>query len=56
MITDVKLKNQYNEKYSLTIQYHDNAKNISAEDVEPIRKQVAQVLNSIYKAKLVGEV
>ncbi|NCQ65512.1 MAG: hypothetical protein COZ34_03335 [Candidatus Pacebacteria bacterium CG_4_10_14_3_um_filter_34_15] len=56
MITDVKLKNQYNENYSFTIQYHDNAKNISAEDVEPIRKQVAQVLNSIYKAKLVGEV
>ncbi len=56
MVTDVKLKNQYNENFSFTITYHDDAKNISAEDVEPIRKQVAQVLNSIYKAKLVGEV
>lgn len=56
MITDVKLKNQYNQNYSFTIQYHDDSKNISAEDVEPIRKQVARVLDSIYKAKLVGEV
>jgi len=56
MVTDIKLKNKYNQNYSFAITYHDDAKNISTDEVEPIRKQVALVLNSIYKAKLVGEV
>jgi phenylalanyl-tRNA synthetase beta chain len=56
LVVDVKLKNQYKNNYSFIITYHDDSKNISADDVEPIRKQVAQTLDSIYKAKLVGTV
>lgn len=55
-VVDVKLKDQYKQNYTFTITYHDENKNISAQEVEPIRKQVDKVLDSIYKAKLVGEV
>ncbi len=55
-IVKVELKDKYKQNYSFTITYHDDNKNISTDDVEPVRKQVAEVLSSIYKAKLVGKV
>lgn len=56
LIKDVELKDQYKQNYSFTITYHDEAKNISTDDVKPIRKKIDQALKSVYQAELVGSV
>ncbi|MCB9813663.1 MAG: phenylalanine--tRNA ligase subunit beta [Pseudomonadales bacterium] len=56
IITKVELKTKYKQNYSFVITYHDDDKNVSSVDVEPLRKKIPKVLDSIYKAKLVGTV
>lgn len=56
LITSVELKDIYNQNYSFEITYYDPEKNLSSEDVQPIRKSISQQLNTTFTAQLVGAV
>ena len=52
----IELKDIYNQNYSFTITYWDHAKNLSNDDVEPIRKKIVDKVEGEFGAKLVGEI
>lgn len=54
LVAKVQLKSIYNQNYTLTIWYHDDTENISNEKVEPIRKELAQLIENTWNATLVG--
>ncbi|MBU2543204.1 phenylalanine--tRNA ligase subunit beta [Patescibacteria group bacterium] len=56
LITKVELKNIYQQNYSFAIQYHHLKKNLTAADVEPLRKNIVRQIEKQHQAKLVGEV
>jgi len=55
LISQVKLKTIYHQNYTFTITYQHQDKQLSVEDIAPIRKSVVKKLATTYKAKLVGE-
>jgi len=56
LISSVELKDVYRRNHTFTIKYHDLKKNLSAADVEPLRKNTVRQIEKQYQAKLVGEV
>lgn len=56
LIKKVELKDQYQQNFTFTIHYQDQGKNLSGEDIEPIRKRIIDELDHTYQAKLVGQV
>lgn len=54
-ITKVSLKDQYNDNFTFSIEYHDEGKNLSSSDVEPIRKLLIENVRGQFSAMLVGE-
>lgn len=53
LIQNVELKDVYKLNYSFAITYHDPNKNISSEDLKPVRKQIVRELEK-HQAILVG--
>lgn len=56
LIVAVELKTIYQRNHTFTITYHHPEKNLSMNEIEPIRQQIAKQLAKSYQAKLVGEV
>ncbi|MBT3250127.1 MAG: phenylalanine--tRNA ligase subunit beta [Candidatus Pacebacteria bacterium] len=56
LITAVELKDIYKKNYTFTINFHDLKRNLSASDIEPIRKSIVKQIEKQHQAKLVGEV
>jgi len=56
LINKVELKDVYKHNHTFTIKFHDLKKNLSAIDVEPLRKNIVRKIEKQYQAKLVGEV
>ncbi|NLG06202.1 MAG: phenylalanine--tRNA ligase subunit beta [Candidatus Pacebacteria bacterium] len=55
-IKDFTLVNVYQDNYTFAIIYQDNNKNLSTEDVEPIRQQVVSLAKKKFQAQLVGKI
>lgn len=55
-IKDFSLLNIYKNNYTFTIIYQDQNKNLSNEDVEPIRQSVVAVAEKKFQAQLVGKI
>jgi phenylalanyl-tRNA synthetase beta chain len=56
LISKTNLKDIYKKNHTFTIEYHDLEKNLSAEEVEPIRKKIVHAVEKGWQAQLVGEV
>lgn len=56
MISSVSLLDIYQQNFTFTVEYRDNKRNLSSEDIEPIRKQIIDHLSATFKATLVGQV
>ena len=54
-IKTVLLKGVYQQNYTLTIEYWDPQKNLTNENVRPLRKRIVKVIEKTYQAKLVGK-
>lgn len=54
-LSQVNLKDQYQQNYTFSMVYHDPETNITAEIVAPMRAQVVATVESQFGAKLVGE-
>lgn len=55
IITQVKLKDIYEQNYSFTLEYLDKQKNLSSEEIAPVRKKIVSTLEKEFGAKLVGK-
>lgn len=55
-IKDFSLTNIYQNNYTFDIIYQDSNKNLSTEDVEPIRQQVVNLAKKKFQAQLVGKI
>ena len=56
IISQVKLIDIYHQNHSFQITYLDRNNNLSVENIEPIRKNIAQLLAQKFDAHLVGQV
>lgn len=56
LITRVTLKDVYQQNHTFTIEYHDLENNLTVEEVAPLRKKLAELLQSQHQSKLVGQV
>lgn len=56
LITAVKLKDQYKDNYTFSLEYHDPTKNLSNTDVEPIRKGIVTTVSEKFSAQLIGQI
>lgn len=54
MIYSVELKDMFKQNATLTVVYLDPEKNLSSADIEPVRREVVQLLSQKYNASLVG--
>jgi phenylalanyl-tRNA synthetase beta chain len=54
LITSVDLTAEYGQNFSFKITYQSQDKNLSTEDVRPIREKIVEVISQDYRAKLVG--
>lgn len=55
-ISQVELKDLYKNNASFSLTYWDKTRNLSSEEIEPLRKKVVESVESEYAAKLVGKV
>ena len=55
-IIQIELKDIYHQNYSFALTFLDPDKNITAEEVVPIRKKLVELLRVKYQAELVGKV
>lgn len=55
LIAKVELKDIYHQNFSFTLHFLDPLRNLSAEDVAPLRKQIVEQLRHKYQAELVGK-
>ncbi len=53
LVTNVELKDIYNQNYSFTITYHDPKNNLASDDLKPVRKKIVQELEK-HQGILVG--
>jgi phenylalanyl-tRNA synthetase beta subunit len=56
LIRDVQLSAVYKRNFTFSLEYHDTEQNITAEQVEPVRKKVVTAIQEKHQAKLVGSV
>lgn len=56
LITSVTLKDVYKTNYTFTITYQDDQRNLTTEEIEPIRKEIVTTLADKHEASLVGTV
>lgn len=56
LITNVTLLDIYQQNYTFTVEYRDPQQNLSSDDVEPVRKQIIDMMKATFKATLVGQV
>jgi phenylalanyl-tRNA synthetase beta chain len=55
LIDQVTLKDSYNQNFTFTLTYLSPDKQLTTQDVEPVRKKVVAVMEKTYHAKLVGQ-
>jgi phenylalanyl-tRNA synthetase beta chain len=55
LIESVTLLDIYQHNYSFRVEYRNPHRNLSTEDVEPVRKQIIAHLSTVYQASLVGQ-
>ncbi|HKY73789.1 MAG TPA: phenylalanine--tRNA ligase subunit beta, partial [Patescibacteria group bacterium] len=55
LIQDVVMKDLYHRNATFTIQYASNAKQLSTQDVEPIRKMIVEKLADSFRTAFVGK-
>jgi phenylalanyl-tRNA synthetase beta chain len=53
-ITQVTLKGTYQQNYTISVQYQDSEQNLSAVEVEPVRRDIASLLTKDFGWELVG--
>ncbi len=56
LIYHVDLKDIYHQNYSFAVSFLDPEKNLSAEEIAPLRKKLVDTLHSHYQAELVGKI
>jgi phenylalanyl-tRNA synthetase beta subunit len=56
LITKVALKDQFKNNYTFKIEYHDDNKNLSGTDVEPLRRKIIHQAENFCDARLVGNI
>lgn len=56
VLTKVVLKDTYQQNFTFTFAYQDPSKNLSTEDIEPIRKEIIEKIDKEFCGKLVGRV
>jgi phenylalanyl-tRNA synthetase beta chain len=54
LITQVELKDIFQQNHTFTLTYHDRAQSLSDADIAPLRKQVVAAVEENHQAKLVG--
>lgn len=54
-IYKTELKDIYQNRYTFTIHYHDANNNLTKDKVEPIRKNVVELIETKYCGKLIGQ-
>lgn len=55
-IVKVELKDIYKNNHTFYVEYWNSKKNLSSEDIKPIRKKIVKNVEKKYKAKLVGKI
>lgn len=56
LITQVELKDYFQQNYTFHLTYQHQANNLSNEDVQPVRQEVVKQVEKQFQAKLVGKV
>lgn len=56
LVTQVDIKDHYQQNITFTITYHDPATNLTTKELEPVRKKLVKEVAAAHQATLVGQV
>ncbi len=55
LITEISLKDTYQNRYTLSFTYHNPSQNLSKEQIEPLRKKIVKLVEANYSGHLIGQ-
>lgn len=54
-IMAIDLKDHYQDRFTYSLTYHNQHKNLTSKDIEPIRKKIVELVLNKYQGKLIGQ-